>query len=138
MGEEFLAHIKLISGEEILANVCVDETNEQPVLIVNNPVVMKMLNNPNGNFIKIKPWMELSHEDVFVIHHDKIIAMSETSDPKIKIVYEKFLKDQQDDAMEFFRNDGKVDMTEKMGYISNVNDARKYLEDMYNKPIKEG
>ena len=114
MGEEFLAHIKLISGEEILANVCVDETNEQPVLIVNNPVVMKMLNNPNGNFIKIKPWMELSHEDVFVIHHDKIIAMSETNDPKIKIVYEK------------------------MGYISSVNDARKYLEDMYNKSIKEG
>ena len=29
MGEEFLAIIKLISGEEILASVCIDETGEE-------------------------------------------------------------------------------------------------------------
>ena len=34
MGEEFVAVIKLISGEEILASVCVDETGEEPITIV--------------------------------------------------------------------------------------------------------
>ena len=54
MGEEFVAIIKLVSGEEILASVCVDETGEEPIIIVHTPVTMKMINN--GMYVKIKPW----------------------------------------------------------------------------------
>ena len=133
MGEDFLAHIKLVSGEEILATVCVDETNEEPILIVNNPVVMKMLANPNGSFIKVKPWMELSTEDIFVVKPDKIIAMTEAKDPKVIAIYDKFLREEEDDTVELFRKTGKVELSNSMGYVSTVEDARDYLEDMYNK-----
>ena len=136
MNDEFYEHIKLVSGEEILATVCVDETNEdEPILIVNNPVVMKMLANPNGSFIKVKPWMELSNEDLFVIKPDKIIAMTETKDPKIVAIYEKYLREEEDDTVELFRKTGKVDLSNEMGYVSNVDDARDYLEEMYNKSL---
>ena len=57
MGEEFVAVIKLVSGEEILASVCVDETGEEPIIIAHTPVTMKMINN--GMYVKIKPWMDL-------------------------------------------------------------------------------
>ena len=40
MGEEFYAIIKLTSGEEILSVVCVDESEDEPVIILNNPVTM--------------------------------------------------------------------------------------------------
>ena len=43
MGEEFVAVIKLVSGEEILASVCVDETGEEPIIIVHTPVTMNCL-----------------------------------------------------------------------------------------------
>ena len=52
MGEEFVAVIKLVSGEEILASVCVDETGEEPIIIAHTPVTMKMINN--GMYVKIK------------------------------------------------------------------------------------
>ena len=55
MGEEFVAVIKLVSGEEILASVCVDETGDEPIIIAHTPVTMKMINN--GIYVKIKPWM---------------------------------------------------------------------------------
>ena len=38
MGEEFIAVIKLVSGEEILASVCIDETGEEPIIIAHHPV----------------------------------------------------------------------------------------------------
>ena len=47
MGEEFVAVIKLVSGEEILASVCVDETGEEPIIIAHTPVTMKMINKDN-------------------------------------------------------------------------------------------
>ena len=75
MGEEFVAVIKLVSGEEILASVCVDETGEEPIIIAHTPVTMKMINN--GMYVKIKPWMELADDDMFVFRTDKIITMSE-------------------------------------------------------------
>ena len=61
MGEEFVAVIKLVSGEEILASVCVDETGDEPIIIAHTPVTMKMINN--GMYVKIKPWMKVSHEN---------------------------------------------------------------------------
>ena len=81
MGEEFVAVIKLVSGEEILASVCVDETGEEPIIIAHTPVTMKMINN--GMYVKIKPWMELADDDMFVFRTDKIITMSEVKDQKV-------------------------------------------------------
>ena len=72
MGEEFVAVIKLVSGEEILASVCVDETGEEPIIIAHTPVTMKMINN--GMYVKIKPWMDLADDDMFVFRTDKIIS----------------------------------------------------------------
>ena len=57
MGEEFYAIIKLVSGEEILTSVCIDESNDEPVVIIHNPVVMKMINSTHGSFIKVRPWI---------------------------------------------------------------------------------
>ena len=60
MGEEFHAIIKLVSGEEIFSFVTVEEDSDDPILVLQNPVIFKILNNGQGNFIKVKPWMELS------------------------------------------------------------------------------
>ena len=55
MGEEFVAVIKLVSGEEILSSVCVDETGEEPIIIAHTPVTIKII--IIGIYVKIKPWM---------------------------------------------------------------------------------
>ena len=41
MGEEFYSIIKLISGEEIFALISIDHDQEDPIVILQNPLVMK-------------------------------------------------------------------------------------------------
>ena len=45
MGDEFYAVLKLVTGEEIFALVSVDENDGDPIIMLSNPVVMKMLYN---------------------------------------------------------------------------------------------
>ena len=45
MGDEFYAAIKLISGEEIFSLISVDENNGDPIIILQNPVIMKVYTN---------------------------------------------------------------------------------------------
>ena len=93
MGDEFYSLIKLVSGEEIFALVCVDESEDEPILILHNPIKMKQLNQLNQlSYIKVTPWMEMSDEDMYVLRMDKVITMTECHDQKlIKIYnYEKF------------------------------------------------
>ena len=62
MGEEFYSIIKLVSGEEIFAKVCVDENEGEPILLVQKPIKMKMIQTPEGAFIKIDQVRELSRQ----------------------------------------------------------------------------
>ena len=141
MWEEFLAIIKLISGEEILASVCIDETGEESIIVVHTPVTMKMISN--GMYVKIKPWMELADDDMFVFKTDKIITMSEVKDQKVIKLYERYVEEsnEEDDMTKLLPSSGEVKPDEKMGYISSVEDARQKLEEVWKKPFsnnKEG
>ena len=66
MGDEFYSILKLVSGEEIFALVCVDETDDEPILILHTPIKMKTLNNMGSqlNYIKVTPWMDMTDEDM--------------------------------------------------------------------------
>ena len=135
MGDDFYASIKLISGEEIVASVCIDETNESSVIIAHSPVTMKMLHG--GAYVKIQPWMELADDDMFIFTMDKIITMTEVKDKKVITIYEKFMKDDATGSLDINQLQGNIEVkpTNKMGYISTVEDARKYLEDLFKKPF---
>ena len=136
MGEEFVAVIKLVSGEEILASVCVDETGEEPIIIVHTPVTMKMINN--GMYVKIKPWMELADDDMFIFRTDKIITMTEIKDDKIIKIYQRYVEEEneEDDLTKLLPSGGEVKVDQKMGYVSSVEDARKSLESIFKKNIE--
>tara|TARA_R100000742_G_C4219322_1_gene43527 strand:+ start:235 stop:651 length:417 start_codon:yes stop_codon:yes gene_type:complete len=133
MGEEFYAIIKLVSGEEILTSVCIDEGNDEPIVIIHNPVVMKMINSTHGSFIKVRPWIELASDDMFILRNDKIITMTEIKDQRTITVYEKFLADEKDDTLDFQQSiNGQVQPSEDMGYISTVQQARELFEKLFN------
>jgi hypothetical protein len=134
MGEEFYAIIKLVSGEEILSLIMVDENDGDPVIVLQNPVTMKAFYNHHGMHIKVKPWMEMSSDDFFMIKLDKVITMTETKDKKLIDIYNNYIN--EDDSIEVHSPSGKVKPSTKMGYISSVEDARKKLENLF-KGIKE-
>ena len=93
MKEEFHGVVKLITGEEIFALISIEETDEEPIIMLQSPVVMKVLHNGTGQYVKIKPWMELPEEDLYLIKMDKIITMTEVNDKQMISFYERYLND---------------------------------------------
>ena len=133
MGEEFYSVIKLISGEEIFALVSIDDNqgDGDPIIILQNPLVMNMVNSQKGSFIKVKRWIELSSEDIFMMRFDRILTMSECRDEKLIAIYDNYIEDNEEDLIDIYRSSGKVKPTSNMGYVSSVEDARKKFEELY-------
>tara|TARA_B100000700_G_C14686923_1_gene688015 strand:- start:109 stop:519 length:411 start_codon:yes stop_codon:yes gene_type:complete len=131
MGDEFYGSIKLITGEEIFALISIDENDGNPIVMVQSPVIMKVLTHGAGQYVKIKPWLELPDEDMFLIVYDRIITMSEVKDKQIIHFYERYLNDDEVDI----EMDGKVRISDQIGYVSTVEDARKNLEKIFNIPF---
>ena len=132
MISDFHATIKLITGEEIFALVSVDNTEEDPVIIMQSPVIMKVLSTGRGSMMKIRPWLEVPGDDIYIIKYDKILTMSEVKDKMIISMYQTYCDEGDFDFGEFINEEpSNHEVTKKMGYISNVEDARKKLEDLF-------
>lgn len=134
MGEEFYCILKLVSGEEVLSLIYVDDSNEQdPIIVLQNPVVIEPVHANNSVYLKIRPWMELSDEDIFMIRLNKVITMTETKDKRLINAYNSYNENPESGHID---STGKVTLSNEMGYISSVKDARERLENLY-KGIKE-
>ena len=143
MGEEFYSLIKLVSGEEIFALVCVDESEDEPILILHNPIKMKQLNQLNQlSYIKVTPWMEMSDEDMYVLRMDKVITMTECHDQKLIKIYKQYIEEKDEDDMQVLKSrnkKGKINWPgdPKLGYISSVEKKRESLENIFKSDSKE-
>ena len=144
MGDEFYSVIKLVSGEEIFALVCVDESEDEPILILHNPIKMKPL-HPQSNqlsYIKVTPWMETIDEDMFVLRMDKVITMIECKDQKLIKIYKQYLDEKDEDDVQVINSrskKGKINWPgdPKLGYISSVEKKRQSLEKIFKSDSKE-
>ena len=144
MGDEFYSILKLVSGEEIFALVCVDESEDEPILILHNPIKIKPL-HPQSNqlsYIKVTPWMDMSDEDMYVLKMDKVITMIECRDKKLIKIYKQYIEEKDEDDMEVInaRNEkGKIKWPgdHKIGYISSVEKKRELLEKLFKSDSKE-
>ena len=133
MGEEFYCSLKLVSGEEIFSLISIDENDGDPLIILQNPIIMKIINNSKGVFVKIKPWMEIPDDDIFIIKPDKVITMTEISDSDTIQFYEKYVNDSNEEEVMVNTKgkSGQVNISTKMGFVSTVEDARKKLEELF-------
>tara|TARA_B100000965_G_C19205140_1_gene589119 strand:- start:183 stop:584 length:402 start_codon:yes stop_codon:yes gene_type:complete len=127
MEQEFHGVIKLISGEEIFALISIDDNDGDPIIMLQSPVIMKMLSHGAGQYVKVKPWLELPNEDIFLIKFDKIITMTEVNDKQMIHFYERYINNDDVDI----EIDGKVKLNDTMGLISTVEEARSNLEKIY-------
>ncbi len=131
MEEEFYAIIKLVSGEEIFSLVMVEDADdEDPLLILQNPLIMYMHNSGRSQYIKVKPWMDLTDEDIYMIRVSKIITITESNNDRLIAIYENFVSEEirQETPMAKFQPTGRIKPDSRMGFISSVKDARKKLE----------
>ena len=129
--EDFLAAIKLVSGEEILSKVVVCSDYDDRI-ILENPVVCQEVRTPGANIplgYKFEPWMKLTDEEVFIVDMNRIITMSEIRDKEVNKTYSTIIK------QGFTRSHPEI--TKEMGYINSVDKARQQFEDIYKKDSKD-
>ena len=143
MRDEFFSILKLVSGEEIFALVCVDETEDEPILLLHNPIKMNPLPHAGQlNYIKVTPWMELTNDDMYVLRMDKVITMIECHDQKLISIYKQYIEDEEKDNMsvEIFKsksNAGEVKLSTELGYVSSVEQKRSSLEKIFKDDAKD-
>ena len=130
--DDFYATIKLKSGEEVFAKVAASEEEDRTMLIIHSPVTVAEIKN-KGWLVgyKVEPWLKTTREDMFIINMDSVITLSESSDMEMIMMYQHYLRDSQRE----YHNQHRLNR--RMGYISNVNDAKENLEKIFKKNPKE-
>ena len=126
MNEEFYATIKLISGEEIFAQVTPCEEEDRTLLILDTPVKFESITikHMGVNAMKVEPWISMGDDSMVLINMDKVITITEVKDEQILCIYNKYLRDKDRDS-----NQTKVN--ENMGFLSSIAEARVNLEKLY-------
>ena len=124
--DDFYATIKLKSGEEVFARVAASEEEDRTMLIIHTPVTFSEIKQKGGLVgYKVEPWLKTTREDMFIVNMDNVITMSESSDMEMIVMYQHFLRDAQREM----HHQHKINR--RMGYISNVNDAKENLEKIF-------
>ena len=119
---EFLAAIKLVSGEEILSMVTSVHDENGDYLIVENPIEVEEVILPNKQAgAKVMPWMKFSREEQFVIPKEHVITIVEVAE-EVAVFYHMSLRKLNTDLI-----------TDAKGKISTVDEARIKLNKIFNK-----
>ena len=93
---------------------------------------MKVLSTGKGQIMKIRPWLDVPGDDIYIMKYDRILTMSEVKDKMIISMYQTYCQEGDFDFGEFINEEtSNHEVTKQMGYISNVEDARKKLEDLF-------
>jgi hypothetical protein len=126
MEDDFYASIKLKTGEEIFARVLPCDEEHKITLIITNPMIVTHVSGRNGSMgYKVEPWMKTTTEDMFAIKMDDVVTMSETSDIEMIMLHQSFVQ-----RIEDIKNQ-RPNISRKMGYLANVNDAKELLEKIF-------
>ena len=119
---EFLAAIKLVSGEELLSMVTSVHDENGDYLIIENPIEVEEVILPNKQAgAKVQPWMKFSREEQFVIPKEHIITIVEVAE-EVEVFYHMSLRKLNTDFI-----------TDAKGKISTVDEARIKLNKIFNK-----
>ena len=130
MSDKFLAVVKLKTGEEVIAKV--ELSPELDVISLDSPAMIGHSNfsrKPGVSVIKIEPWIKTGRERTYIVEMSNVITICEISDKDVIVAYNNFVKAYYESENPFQKP--KPKMTKEMGYISNVKDARKSLEDIF-------
>tara|TARA_B100000427_G_scaffold296066_1_gene275541 strand:+ start:3746 stop:4162 length:417 start_codon:yes stop_codon:yes gene_type:complete len=129
--EDFIATVKLVSGEEIVARVCY--LPDEDKVILENPLQVEQAKTRKGDLeisgFSFKEWMSATFDQMFIVNRDHIITMSELGAPIIDF-YEKTMK-RLENGKSLTGRGNKLPRTS--GYLGSINQTKKNLEDIFKK-----
>ena len=130
MSNKFLAVVKLNTGEEVIAKI--EPSPEFDAISLDRPAMIghsSFSRKPGLSIIKIEPWIKTGREKTYIVEMSNVITTCEITDKEVITAYNQFVKAYYETEVPKLKP--KPKMTKEMGYISNVKDARKSLENIF-------
>ena len=130
MSNKFLAVIKLNTGEEVIAKI--EPSPDFDAISLDRPAMIghsSFSRKPGLSILKIEPWIKTGREKTYIVEMSNIITTCEITDKEVITAYNQFVKAYYETEVPKLKP--KPKMTKEMGYISNVKDARKSLENIF-------
>ena len=130
MSDKFLAVVKLNTGEEVIAKI--EPSPELDVIVLDCPAMVghsSFTRKPGVSVIKIEPWIKTGRETTYIVKMSNVITTCEVNDKDVIKAYNRFVNAYYENEFPIKKTNSK--MTKEMGYISNVKDARKSLENIF-------
>ena len=131
MSNKFLAVVKLNTGEEVIAKI--EPSPKFDAISLDRPAMVgqsAFSRKPGLSIIKIEPWIKTGREKTYIVEMSNVITTCEITDKEVITAYNQFVKAYYETEVPKLKP--KPKMTKEMGYISNVKDARKSLENIFN------
>ena len=130
MSNKFLAVVKLNTGEEVIAKI--EPSPEFDAISLDRPAMIghsSFSRKPGISILKIEPWIKTGREKTYIVEMSNVITTCEITDKEVITAYNQFVKAYYETEVPKLKP--KPKMTKEMGYISNVKDARKSLENIF-------
>ena len=133
MKEAFHASMKLITGEEVLAEICLSEEHGTEFFIVSDPIVVNetmQVDQEKGIAMAglvPKKWQNYAFDGMSIIYKNHVISVSELDKFGIEFYERALIAAKMSTPIK-----KKVSSEDNIGFVGKVDSARKYLENMYD------
>jgi hypothetical protein len=128
----FYATLKLITGEEILAEVSPCEENEADFFLIDNPIVINestQIDHQKGVAISgllPKKWMLYSSDGMSLINRNHVISISELDKFGTDFYFKALIAAKLSSPIK-----RKVDSKDNIGYVGTIDECRSELEEIF-------
>ena len=133
--EDFIATIKLTTGEEIVSRVAYMPDDDS--LVLENPMVVTLIDNQKKNIrvsgFALSEWIHSTFDHMFVLPKKHVLTMTEVEDTNIQNFYAQSVERHAVELTQFKESQVPHSFTRDMGHLGSVNKTKKDLEDLYKR-----
>ena len=135
MEPDFIATIKLITGEEIISKVSYMPDDDS--LVLENPMEVLQVDQQKKNLringFALSEWIHSTFDHMFVLPKHHVLTMTEVEDINIQYFYNITVAKHIVELNAFKDSQQSMQFTRDMGKLGSVQNTKKLLEDLYKR-----
>jgi len=135
MEPDFIATIKLTTGEELISKVSYMPDDDS--LVLENPMQVVAIDQQKKNIriagFALTEWIHSTFDHMFVLPKQHVLTMTEIEDQKIQNFYNITVAKHMVELTTFKDSQQSMEFTRDMGKLGSVQNTKKSLEDLYKR-----
>ena len=135
MEPDFIATIKLTTGEELISKVSYMPDDDS--LVLENPMQVLAIDQQKKNIriagFALTEWIHSTFDHMFVLPKQHVLTMTEIEDEKIQNFYNITVQKHIVELNTFKESQQSMEFTRDMGKLGSVQNTKKALEDLYKR-----